>query len=97
MYTSIRRYNVSPGSTNEVIKRAVEGFVPIISKAPGFLAYDVLNTGNDSVTTISTFDTQLGAEKSNNTAAEWVQENLAPFITEPPLILGGKVSVHKAR
>ena len=37
MYTTIRHYNVTPNSTDEVIKPAVDGFIPIISKSPGFL------------------------------------------------------------
>jgi quinol monooxygenase YgiN len=95
MYTLIRRYNVKPDAVNEVIRRAVEGFVPIISKERGFLSYDLMNTGNDTVTSISTFDNQVAAEKANVITMEWVSANLASLVTEPPLIISGKVSVHK--
>jgi quinol monooxygenase YgiN len=95
MYTTIRHYNVQPNSADEVIQRAVKGFVPIISKASGFLTYDLLNTGSDTVTTISTFENQAGTEKSNELAATWAQDNLASLLTGPPIIMGGKVSVHK--
>lgn len=95
MYTFVRRYNVNPDSVNEVIRRAVEGFVPIVSKAQGFLSYDLMNSGNGTVTTISAFDNQVAAEKANVLTMEWVEANLSPFITEPPLVIGGKVSVHK--
>ena len=96
MYTTIRHYNVTPDSAIEVIKRTVEGFVPIISKSPGFLTYDLVNTGRDTVTTISTFETQAGTEKSNELAATWIKDsNLASLLTGPPFVMSGKVGVHK--
>ena len=97
MYTSIRRYNVKPNSVKEVIGRAEKGFVPIISQATGFVAYDLVDTGNDTVTTISTFENQGEAENSNKLAAGWVRENLASLVTAPPMISGGMVGVHKAK
>lgn len=76
MYTSIRHYNVMPDSVNEVIRRAVEGFVPVISRARGFLGYDLVNTGNDTITTITTFDSEITALHSNTLAKSWDDENL---------------------
>jgi quinol monooxygenase YgiN len=97
MYTYVRRYDVKPESVNEVIRRAVEGFVPIISRERGFLAYDLMNSGNGTVTSISTFDNQVAAENANVLTAEWVNANLASLVSEPPLVISGKVSVHKTR
>ena len=96
MYTTIRHYNVTPNSADEVIKRAVDGFIPIISKSPGFMTYDLVNTGRDTVTTISTFENQAGTDKSNELAAKWVNDNLASFFTGPPMIMGGLVGGHKS-
>ena len=97
MYTTIRHYNVTPSSAGEVIKRSVEGFVPIISKSPGFFTYDMVDTGSDTVTTISTFETQAATEKSNELAATWIRDNnLASLLTGPPIIMGGLVGAHKS-
>jgi heme-degrading monooxygenase HmoA len=96
MYITIRHYNVTPNSADEVMKRAVEGFIPIISKSPGFSSYDMVNTGSDTVTTISMFDTQAGMDKSTELAASWVKENLSSFMTSPPLVMGGLVGGHKS-
>jgi hypothetical protein len=96
-YTSIRHYNVKPDSITEIIQRAEKGFVPIVSKAPGFLSYDLVDTGKDTVTTISTFDNQAGADHSNKLAESWVNENLASLLTSPPMIMGGKVGIHQAK
>jgi len=97
MFTAIRHYNVKPDSMNEVIRRAENGFVPIVSKSPGFLAYDLVDTGKDTLTTISTFENQAAAENSNKLAETWVNDNLTSFLTSPPLIMGGKVGVHKTK
>jgi heme-degrading monooxygenase HmoA len=97
MYTTIRHYNVTPNSADEVIKRAVDGFMPIISKSPGFLSYDLVNTGRDTVTSISSFESQAATEKSNELAATWINEsNLASRFTGPPLVMGGLVGGHKS-
>ena len=97
MYTTIRHYNVTPNSADEVIKRSVEGFVPIISKSPGFLTYDLVDTGRDTVTTISTFENQSGTERSNELAATSIRDNnLASLFTGPPMIMGGLVGGHKS-
>ena len=97
MYTTIRHYNVTPNSADEVIERAVDGFMPIISKSPGFVSYDLVNTGRDTVTSISTFESQAATEKSNELAATWINENnLASRFTGPPLVMGGLVGGHKS-
>jgi quinol monooxygenase YgiN len=96
MYTTIRHYNVTPNSAVEVITRAFEGFAPIISKSPGFLRYDLVDTGRDTVTMISTFENQAGTEKSNELAESWANYNLAELVTGPPIIMGGLVGGHKS-
>ncbi len=96
MHVSVRRYNVDPGSVDEVTRRVNEGFVPIITGAPGFKAYYVVNAGGGVLASISVFEDQAGAEESNRLAADWVQENLAPFVQGPPQITAGEASIHKA-
>jgi len=95
MYTIVHRYNIKPDAVNQVIQLAVEGFVPLVSRAQGFLAYELINTGSGTVTTISTFQNQVAAEHSNIVADRWVAANLSEFVIEPPLVMSGKVSVHK--
>ena len=95
MYTSIRRYKASPGAAAEVGRRVNQGFVPIISKAPGFVAYYVVDGGNDIVASISIFQDQAGAEESIRMAAGWVKANIASLLPNPPEITAGEVTVHK--
>lgn len=95
MYISVRRYKMEPGSVDELMRRVNEGFVPIISKGPGFKAYYALNAGAGVVASISIFETQAGAEESNKMAADWVKQNIAPLLPTPPEVTAGEVGVHK--
>lgn len=72
-----------------------EGFLPIISQVPGFVAYYAWDCGNGEILTCSVFESRAGAEESNRRAAQWVQENLASLVPNPPEIMAGEVLVHK--
>lgn len=95
MYAAIRRYKTSPGGAVELAQRVTQGFVPIISRAPGFVAYYVVDAGNDVVASISVFQDHAGAAESNRIAADWVK-TIASLLPGPPEILAGEVTVHKA-
>jgi hypothetical protein len=95
MYASIRRYKSS--ASEEVLRRVKEGFVAIISKAPGFVAYYSLNAGKGALLSVSIFETKAQAEESNRLAAEWVKKNVAPLMAGPPEITEGEVGVHKTK
>jgi hypothetical protein len=98
MYTSIRHYKAKHGSADEVIRRAEDAFIPLVSNAPGFSAYYILNTGNDTLTTISIFGNRAQAEESNRMAVGWIKgENLGELLPEPPMILAGDVSAYKVK
>ena len=98
MYTSIRRYNITNGeSVASISQRVSEGFVPIISQTPGFIAYSLVDAGEGVVATISIFDDQAGAEESNRRAADWVKQNMAQAISGAPQVTAGQVTVHKTK
>lgn len=96
MHTTIRRYDgVKPDKVEEIVKRVKEGFMPIISSSGGFVSYQFLEAGNGVVATISVFKTELAARESNRMAANWVEENLAPLLANPPQITVGEVRVER--
>ena len=94
-YATVRRYE---GVTNpsEAARRVNEGFVPIISKIPGFVMYYWIDAGGGVMISTSVFQDQSGEEESNRNAAAWVRENLAPLLPNPPQITAGKIVAHKA-
>jgi hypothetical protein len=92
MYASIRRYQAT-ATVDELVQRVNEGFLPLISQAPGFLAYYVVEAADGMVASISLFETQAGAEASNQLAATWVSENLARMVASPAEVTAGEVRV----
>jgi hypothetical protein len=90
-YMAIRKYHIIPGTGEEFLHRVQAGFVPIISRIPGFIAYDALQVGNDQIVSISVFDTPLGVIESTPRALQWVQENIAGLIQGMPEVMVGQV------
>ncbi len=97
MYVAVRKYQTASGVAEEIGRRVEAGFVPIISQAPGFVAYYAVNASNNVVVSVSIFQDQAGADESNRMAANWVKENLASLLPTPPEITAGEVMTYKAK
>jgi hypothetical protein len=97
MYAAIRRYHTDTGSVDEVVRRVNEGFVPIISEMPGFVAYFALNAGQGEIGSVSVFEDQQSAEESNRKAQEWVSQNLGELLPDPPDFAAGEVVAYKVK
>jgi hypothetical protein len=98
MHASIRRYEgLDPASVEQIIQRAGEGFVPIVSEVAGFVGYYIIDAGDGVLATISVFESEAAAEESNQAAASWVKENLAELVSSPPQITAGEARVIKLR
>jgi hypothetical protein len=63
MYLTVRRYE-GVTDPSEVIRHVNEGFLPIISQVPGFVAYYFVDAGEGVVLSTSVFEHQSGAEES---------------------------------
>jgi Antibiotic biosynthesis monooxygenase len=96
VYAAIRRYHTDPDSLDEVVRQVNEGFVPLISEMPGFVAYIALNAGQGEYGTVSVFEDQASAEESNRVAEEWVNENLGELLPAPEFA-AGEVVAYKAK
>ena len=95
MYAVLRRYSIKDTSDlDEIVRLAEEGFVPLIKQTPGFVAYHLINAGNNTVVTFSLFRDRSGAEQSTRTAASWVQQNLAQYVQGTPEVTSGEVIIH---
>ena len=90
-YMAIRQYHIIPGTGEEFLHALQAGFVPIISRIPGFIAYDALQVGNDQIVSISVFDTPVGVIESTPRALQWVQENIAGLLQGMPEVMAGQV------
>jgi Antibiotic biosynthesis monooxygenase len=93
MYAAIRRYTIKGTTAEELARRADEGIVPTLREVPGFLAYYLIGAADDTMASVSVFETREGAEQSTRLAADWVKRNLAPFVPTPPQVTTGDVLV----
>lgn len=96
MYSVTRRYHVDPANVAEIVRRAEEGFVPIISAVPGFISYSMVDFGGGNVATMSVFQDQTAADESSSRAATWVRANLAALAPNPPQVLPAAVLLRDA-
>jgi hypothetical protein len=96
MFAVIRRYNTHENSAHKIEQRVRDGFVPLISRLPGFVSYDVVRSTDGTMLSVSIFENRQSADDSNRLASDWVHENLASLIRTAPVILSGDVIVHHA-
>ncbi len=92
MYVTVRRYVTDPKSVSEVMRRIKDEFVPIISKVPGFMSYSVLDAGNGTLASISSFESKSGADESTRRAADWVK-SVSSLLPNPPQIIAGDIVI----
>ena len=96
MHTAIRQYQVDPGSVDEVRRGINEGLLPTIKDVYGFQAYYALDAGGGRLASVSVFDDQAGAEESTRMAADWIRQNMASLVPNPPEVLEGEVFANEA-
>ena len=92
-FVSIRHYDgIDPADQSEIGRVVSEGFLPIVRGASGFVGYYLLHSG-DELVAVSLFDSQEQASDSNELAREFVAENMAPLLPNPPRIVEGTVEI----
>jgi hypothetical protein len=96
MYVAVRRYEGVTDS-QKVAKLVDEGFLPIISEMPGFVAYYCVDAGDGVIVSTSVFEHKDAEEQSNFRAGEFVQEHLAPLLPNPPQVTAGELVASKGR
>jgi Antibiotic biosynthesis monooxygenase len=93
MYAAVRQMKSKAGQADELARR-IKGAVPIISGVPGFMGYYVVYASDDTVTTISVFNSVEGANESNRRALAWIDKNIGPLLLGPATAASGPVIVH---
>ncbi|MFD4263761.1 hypothetical protein ACFWR9_40715 [Streptomyces sp. NPDC058534] len=90
MYAAVRRYE---GVTDpaEAARLVNEGFVPLMRQVSGFVAYYWIDAGDGVMVSTSVFQDQAGADESISSAADFVRDNLASLLPNPPQIMAGEV------
>ena len=96
MFVSIRTYRVGKGSIDEAMHRVDRDLADAFAREPGFISYEVAQTGERTVASITAFHQREQAEASNELAAEWVASELAEFEVERMGVMNGEVMVSRA-
>ena len=94
MYVTVRRYE-GVSESQKVAKLVDEGFIPLISEMPGFVAYYFVDAGDGVMVSTSVFEHKDAEEQSNFRAGQFVAEHLAPLLPNPPQVTAGEVVVHE--
>jgi hypothetical protein len=95
MYVAVRRYDgvTDPQKAGQLVD---EGFIPLITEIPGFVAYYWVDAGDGVMVSTSVFEHKEAEEQTNFVAGEFVAEHLAPLMPNPPQISAGEVVAYKA-
>ena len=90
MYAAVRRYEgvTDPAEAGRVVK---EEFLPLMREIRGFVAYYWVDAGNGVMVSTSVFQDEAGAEESVSAAADFVRDNLASLLPNPPQVMAGEV------
>jgi hypothetical protein len=91
----VRRYEgvTDPQKAGQLVQ---EGFVPLISEIPGFIAYYWGDAGDGVMVSTSVFEHKDAEEQSTFVAGEFTVEDLSPLSPNPPQVTAGEVVVYKA-
>jgi hypothetical protein len=96
MFATIRRYE-GVGSVDEIALAAKEQFFPLFEKLPGFVSHTVVDTGDNTVMSMTIFETREQAEAGNAAVGDLVQQILSRVIPRPATLVLGSVMAHLDR
>lgn len=96
MYASIRTYRLERGSIEEAMRRIDGEFADRLAGSPGFVGYHVADCGEGVLCTVTMFQDEASALRSNDAAAEFVRTRFGDMELTRLDVKGGKVDVSRA-
>ena len=93
MVITIRSREMVSGSVATLMKTIDDGFMPIISNQPGYIAYYVIDAGDGLVTAVSIFEDEKTSDSSNELAQRWISEHLGDVVPVKAQVISGTVMV----
>ncbi len=92
MYVAMRAFRANPGAADEVRRRVQEGLVLLIARIPGLSEQHVMDAPDDTVTLVSVFAEQAGADECSRIADEWAAQYLVGLVQAPSNAAAGPES-----
>jgi hypothetical protein len=96
MFTTIRTYRIAADQLDDAMHKVDKEFADQLAETEGFVAYEVLRTGDDKVATITTCRDERTALETNEAAADWIRGALPDVDMERLGTFGGEVLVSRA-
>ena len=94
MFAVIRHYHFDKKDSAEIDRVIQDQFVPLISKAQGFVRYYWLDTGAGEGASFGVFKDKAGADESLRLAADFVRTKMAILLREKPEVIEGPIKAH---
>ena len=91
--TTIRGYRVKLGQADQAIQLAQMELIPVVSAISGFVAYQAVVVGPQSILSVSTYRDRGAADAANRAAAAWDETRLAALIDGPAKVTVGDVRI----
>jgi heme-degrading monooxygenase HmoA len=88
-HARIALYDLTSGSFDEVANRAERGLLKVFEAQPGFRAYGLTRVDHTLLISISLWATEAQAYAATETAAAWVEENVADHVRLRATHVGG--------
>jgi hypothetical protein len=95
MYAAIRQYEMGAGFVADLMPVLDEGFANVLNGQPGFIGYYAIASGSDEIATVTLFDDEESAIRSNEIAAHFVRDRLGEFELDLTSQMSGEVGVTK--
>ena len=95
MYAAVRQYEIGAGVISDLMGILDAKFANSLSQQPGFAGYHAVASGLDELVTISFFEDEGSARRSNELAAEFVRDHLTGFELNLTSQMSGQVGVSR--
>ena len=91
MYIIIKKFR------SEAIEKAIEtartGFLPVVSKIPGFIDYHLITSGDGMLVSVLLFKSKAEGDASTAASRQWVKDNKFDSLYQLQELISGEVVV----
>ncbi|MBV9596587.1 MAG: hypothetical protein JOZ87_06955 [Chloroflexi bacterium] len=93
MHASLGRYERCGASQAELVQVGRQ-LARLVSQAPGFISYALLEARDGMLATVSVFETEAQLEEADRLLADWLAAHATP-LARPLATLRGEILVQK--
>ena len=92
VYVNVTRVQVQPGvDLQELAQRSSRELAPLFRQLAGFQSYYDVKVADDTILSITIWDSQTDFENGLKQLVPWMTQNVAPFFAGAPDRIGGEV------